>query len=72
MHLDGYNQLSYLMGGDESNRDEIIDDEGTHLQAILYHDWKALFVVQHHGWSGPKGELNAPLLFNLRGRHNGP
>ena len=22
--------------------------------------------VQNHGWSGPKEELNAPLLFNLR------
>jgi arylsulfatase len=29
-------------------------------------DWKAHFVVQNEGWSGPKEELNAPLLFNLR------
>lgn len=29
-------------------------------------DWKAHFVVREHGWAGPKDELNAPLLFNLR------
>ncbi|AEI94049.1 arylsulfatase [Roseobacter litoralis] len=66
VHLDGYNQLSYLTGGEESNRDEIIYYEGTNLQAIRYKDWKAHFVVQHHGWGGPKDEMNAPLLINLR------
>lgn len=66
VHLDGYNQLSYLTGGEESNRDEIVYYEGTNLQAIRYRDWKAHFVIQNHGWAGPKDELNAPLLFNLR------
>lgn len=66
VHLDGYNQLSYLTGGAESNRDEIIYYEGTNLQAVRFRDWKAHFVVQHHGWAGPKDALNAPLLFNLR------
>lgn len=65
-HLDGYNQLSYLTGGAESNRDEIIYYEGTSLQAVRYRDWKAHFVIQEHGWAGPKDDLNAPLLFNLR------
>ncbi len=66
MHLYGYNQLSYLLAGDESQRDEIVNYEGTSLQAIRYLKWKANFVVQHYGWAGPKDELNAPLLFNLR------
>ena len=66
VHLDGYNQLPYLTGASESQRKEIIYYEGRDLQAVRYQDWKAHFVVQHHGWAGPKDELNAPLLFNLR------
>ena len=66
VHLDGYNQVSYLKGETESNRKEIIYYEGTHLQAVRHGDWKAHFVVQEKGWAGPKEELNAPRLFNLR------
>ncbi|MFN3130486.1 arylsulfatase [Roseibium sp.] len=66
VHLDGYNQLPYLLGTGDSSRDEIIYYEGTDLQAVRYRDWKAHFVIQEHGWAGPKEELNAPLLFNLR------
>ena len=66
VHLDGYNQLSYLRGETGSNRKEIIYYEGTDLQAVRYNDWKAHFVIQEKGWAGPKEELNAPLLFNLR------
>jgi arylsulfatase len=66
VHLDGYNQLSFLTGETDSNRDEIIYYEGTDLQAVRYRDWKAHFTVQEHGWAGPKDELNAPRLFNLR------
>lgn len=66
VHLDGYNQLSYLTGETDSNRKEIIYYAGTDLQAVRYGDWKAHFVVQNHGWAGPKDELNAPLLVNLR------
>ena len=40
--------------------------EGTDLQAVRYNDWKAHFTIQEKGWAGPKEELNAPLLFNLR------
>lgn len=66
VHLDGYNQLSFLTGETESNRKEIVYYEGPDLQAVRYGDWKAHFTVQTHGWAGPKDELNAPLLFNLR------
>jgi len=66
VHLDGYNQLSFLKGESESSRKEIFYYEGTGLQAIRYGDWKAHFTVQNKGWGGPKEELNAPLLFNLR------
>ena len=66
VHLDGYNQLSFLTGETDSNRKEIVYYEGPDLQAVRYGDWKAHFTVQTHGWAGPKDELNAPLLFNLR------
>ena len=66
VHLDGYNQLSFLTGETESNRKEIVYYEGPDLQAVRYGDWKAHFTIQTHGWAGPKDELNAPLLFNLR------
>jgi arylsulfatase len=66
VHLDGYNQLGFLMGEQDSQRDEIYYYSGTKLQAVRYRDWKAHFAVQNHGWAGPSEELNAPLLFNLR------
>ncbi len=66
VHLDGYNQLPFLTGEGESNRDEIIYYEGPDLQAVRHGDWKAHFTIQTEGWAGPKEELNAPLLFNLR------
>ena len=66
VHLDGYNQLDFLTGNSESQRDEILYYSGTSFQAVRYKDWKAHFVVQNHGWGGPSEELNAPLLFNLR------
>jgi len=66
VHLDGYNQLSFLTGETDSNRKEIIYYEGPDLQAVRRGDWKAHFTIQNHGWAGAKEELNAPLLFNLR------
>lgn len=65
-HLDGYNQLDMLTKDKPSNRKEIFYYERTKLQAVRVGNWKAHFVVQNHGWSGAKEELNAPLLFNLR------
>ncbi len=65
-HLDGYNQLDLLTNNAPSARNEIIYYERDQLQAVRYGNWKAHFVVQPHGWSGPKEVLNAPLLFNLR------
>ncbi|GLS89315.1 arylsulfatase [Psychromonas marina] len=65
-HLDGYNQVDMLTKDGDSNRKEVFYYEGTNLQAVRIGDWKAHFVVQNHGWGGPKDALNAPLLFNLR------
>ena len=65
-HLDGYNQMEMLTENGSSNRREIFYYERDKLQAVRVGDWKAHFIVQNQGWSGPKEELNAPLLFNLR------
>ncbi|MEZ9593436.1 arylsulfatase [Shewanella sp. 10N.261.52.F9] len=65
-HLDGYNQMSLLTDNGASSRKEIFYYERDKLQAVRVGDWKAHFVIQNQGWSGPKEELNAPLLFNLR------
>lgn len=65
-HLDGYNQVDMLTEKGESNRNEIYYYERDKLQAVRVGDWKAHFIVQNRGWGGPKDELNAPLLFNLR------
>jgi arylsulfatase len=66
VHLDGVNQLPLITGQGDSAREQIIYYEGTDLQAIRHGDWKAHFVVQEHGWAGPKEERNSPLLINLR------
>jgi arylsulfatase A-like enzyme len=66
VHLDGYNQLPFLQGKTDSQREDIFYYNGTRLQAVRHGDWKAHFVVQNHGWAGPADDLNAPLLFNLR------
>ena len=71
VHLDGYNQLSYLTGDTPSNRKEIVYYEGTDLQAVRYNDWKAVFMEQRveatlQAWAEPFIPLRIPLIFNLR------
>ena len=65
-HLDGYNQLDYLLGKGESKRKAVFYYERDTLQAVRYENWKVHFVVQNGCWAGGKERLNAPLLFNLR------
>ena len=66
VHLDGYNQLDLLTGDAESQRNEVFYYAGPDLQAVRYSDWKAHFIIQPHGWAGPKERLSAPQLHNLR------
>jgi arylsulfatase len=71
-HLDGYNQLDYLMGKSKvSPRNEFIyvNDDGQ-VVALRYQDWKSVF-LENRGqafgvWREPFVELRVPLLFNLR------
>ncbi len=71
-HLDGYNQLDYLMGKtDKSARHEFwyVNDDGQ-VVAARYDDWKVVF-LENRGqafgvWREPFTELRVPLLFHLR------
>ncbi|MBP2444542.1 arylsulfatase [Rhizobium leguminosarum] len=73
VHLDGYNQLSYLTGEDtKSARQEFFyfDDDGN-LVSYRYNDWKLVFCEQREPggfqvWMNPFTCLRAPKVFNLR------
>jgi len=73
VHLDGYNQLSYLTGKqDKSARDEFFyfNDDGL-LVGMRWGDWKAVFCEQRapgnfNVWQDPFVCLRVPKIFNLR------
>jgi len=66
VHLDGVNQLDLLLGNGPSKRQQVVYYEGPTLQALRYNDWKVHFIIQTEGWFGPKINLGAPLIVNLR------
>jgi len=73
VHLDGYNQLSYLTGQQpNSARKEFIyfNDDGD-LVAMRYENWKVVFEEQRATgtmriWAEPFTKLRVPKIFNLR------
>jgi arylsulfatase A-like enzyme len=73
VHLDGYNQLPYLIGQqDKSARREFFyfNDDGQ-LMAVRVDDWKIVFCEQRvegtlQIWREPFVCMRAPTLFNLR------
>jgi arylsulfatase len=73
VHLDGYNQLPYLLGEvDKSPRRSFVyfNDDGD-LVAIRYENWKAVFLEQRapgtlQVWAEPFTALRLPKLFDLR------
>ena len=73
VHLDGYNQLPYLLGqSPKGARDEFyyFDDDGE-LVAMRHGDWKTVFCEQRapggmQVWSNPLTCLRFPKTFNLR------
>lgn len=73
VHLDGYNQLPYLLGKQpKSNRNEFFyfNDDGD-LVAIRWGNFKAVFAEQRSPgnltiWSNPFTSLRLPKLYNLR------
>ena len=73
VHLDGYNQLPYLMGQQErSARKEFVyfDDDGD-VVALRYENWKVVFEEQRvqgtlRIWAEPFTKLRVPKIFDLR------
>ncbi|MGQ0593772.1 MAG: arylsulfatase [Gammaproteobacteria bacterium] len=73
VHLDGYNQLDYLLGKQpKSARDEFyyFNDDGE-LVSMRFGNWKAVFCEQRAPggfavWSNPFTCLRVPKIFNLR------
>ena len=73
VHLDGYNQLPYLLGQkDKGARKEYFyfNDDGD-LVAMRYENWKIVFEEQRapgtlRVWAEPFTKLRLPKLFDLR------
>jgi arylsulfatase len=73
VHLDGYNQLPYLTGQQESSaRREFyyFNDDGD-LVAMRFGNWKVVFEEQRVNgtlriWAEPFTKLRVPKIFNLR------
>jgi arylsulfatase A-like enzyme len=73
VHIDGYNQLPYLTGQQEtSDRKGFIyfDDDG-HVVAVRFNNWKLVFAEQKTPgtldiWGEPFTFRRVPLFFNLR------
>jgi len=73
VHLDGYNQLPYLLGQTNTGaRQEFyyFNDDGE-LVAMRFGDWKLVFCEQKHPggmavWREPFTCLRLPKIFNLR------
>jgi arylsulfatase len=65
-HLDGYNQLDFIMGKGQSKRNEVYYfAEGT-MGALRIGDYKYRFIDQPGGWLGGTVKVDWPLLCNLR------
>jgi arylsulfatase len=73
VHLDGYNQLDYLLGKEKKGKREEIfyfSDDGD-LMALRFQDWKLVFLEQRAEgtlriWAEPFTGLRLPKMFNLR------
>jgi arylsulfatase A-like enzyme len=66
VHLDGYNQLDLLTGKGPTKRHEIWYFAESRLGALRLDDFKYRFIDQPEGWSGPKVEINMPILTNIK------
>jgi arylsulfatase len=73
VHLDGFNQLSYLKGETDTSPRQYffyVSDDGD-LTALRYDNWKFVFLEQRargtlQVWAEPYTELRVPKIFNLR------
>jgi arylsulfatase len=65
-HLDGYNQLDFLLGNGPSARHELFYFGGPKLGAIRIDDFKFQFYQQPYGWPGEKTTTDMPAIVNIR------
>jgi len=71
VHIDGYNLLPALQGGEAWPRKDFIyfTDDGN-VAALRYENWKITFLRQNahgmHVWLEPFEQLRAPMITNLR------
>ncbi len=65
-HLDGYNQIDFLLGKSPSARHEIFYFAGDQLGALRVDDFKFQFIQQPWGWPGEKVTTDMPTIVNLR------
>ena len=73
VHLDGYNQLPYLLGQNErtARKEFIYFNDDNDLVGVRYENWKAVFEEQRAQgtmriWAEPFTKLRIPKLFDLR------
>jgi arylsulfatase len=66
VHLDGYNQIDFLMGRSETRRKEIIYFAESQIGAIRIGDYKYRFIDQPQGWLGGTVTVDWPILVNIR------
>jgi arylsulfatase len=65
-HLDGYDQLDFLTGGQPSRRNEVYYFADANLGAVRIGDYKYRFVDQARDWLGGAFKVEWPLLTNIR------
>ena len=67
VHLDGYNQLPYLIGqSEESPRNEFFYYGEHELYAIRYRNWKIHFQLKNDWFAGESIRPTVPRPVNLR------
>ena len=66
VHLDGYNQLDFIMGKSASERNEIYYFAESTLGAVRLGDYKYRFIDQPQGWLGGTVKVDWPMLTNIR------
>ena len=73
VHLDGYNQVSYLTGKqpDSARKEFVYFNDDSDLVGLRYENWKIVFEEQRapgtmRVWAEPFTKLRLPKLFDLR------
>jgi arylsulfatase len=65
-HLDGYNKLGLLVGGEPSRRNEVYYFADETLGALRIGDYKYRFIDQAQRWLGAIYKVEWPMLTNIR------